>query len=240
MIRVAVFTDEPILAEGLKSLFCHEGDFELIWLANGPDQLTELAAAHKPDVLLVDAAAPLTLGLLAALRLSVPDCKLAVMVRAMPPEQAFQAIELGVRGILYKTRPLNELPGCLRRIASGELIFDQRLTQQFPSLESLERVELTPRESQLLTLLTHGMKNRQMAAALSITEGTVKVYLSRLYHKTGLRDRHQLALYGVRSAPVMGGFQHALENGADPAQAVGRRGEPARPLSRSRANGNGG
>lgn len=103
---------------------------------------------------------------------------------------------MGARGILLKTLPADQLGGHLRRIALGEICVDESLMSSFVELFT---VTLTKRESELLTLLAQGLKNREIASALSISEGTVKVYLSRLFDKTGVKDRYQLAMYGLRN-----------------------------------------
>ena len=83
--------------------------------------------------------------------------------------------------------------------------------------EAAQALKLTGRERQILTMVSLGMKNKEMASALSISEGTLKVYVSRLLQKTGLRDRHQLALYRLRNPeapmappPRLNGGAHAL------------------------------
>src|ERR1022692_3138859 len=108
----------------------------------------------------------------------------------------FQAMSLGVRGILRKTLPTETLLRCLMRVNEGELWFEKALTD---SIMTARRYSLTRREGQLVTLLSQGLKNKEIATALHISEGTVKVYLSRLFQKLGVKDRFELALYGLRN-----------------------------------------
>jgi DNA-binding NarL/FixJ family response regulator len=87
------------------------------------------------------------------------------------------------------------LGNLLRKVAAGEQCIDESLFAPAP----IHTLRLTGREQQILSLVSLGMKNKEMASALSISEGTLKVYVSRLLQKTGTRDRHQLALYRLRN-----------------------------------------
>jgi DNA-binding CsgD family transcriptional regulator len=88
-------------------------------------------------------------------------------------------------------------------VAEGELWFDKSLTASFLTART---VTLTNRESQLVMLLAQGLKNKEIAHALNISEGTVKVYLSRLFQKVGVKDRFELALYGLRNLQNLQAF----------------------------------
>ena len=103
---------------------------------------------------------------------------------------------LGVRGILRKTLPSDLLIKCLQRVNEGEFWFEKALTDSFLSAK---RIALTKREGQLVSLLSQGLKNKEIASMLLISEGTVKVYLSRLFQKVGVKDRFELALYGLKN-----------------------------------------
>jgi DNA-binding CsgD family transcriptional regulator len=86
-------------------------------------------------------------------------------------------------------------------------------------------VALTKRESQLVALLSQGLKNKEIASTLQISEGTVKVYLSRLFQKVGVKDRFELALYGLRNLQNMAG--DSSSDGSAPPRMVGRTRNPA-------------
>jgi DNA-binding NarL/FixJ family response regulator len=109
---------------------------------------------------------------------------------------AYQAVEHGIRGILRKTLPLEAMITCLLIVAAGGRWFDEALEA---ALRTVTTVHLTPRESQIVNLLTTGLKNKEIATSLFLSEGTVKVYLSRLFHKLGVKDRFELALYGLKN-----------------------------------------
>jgi DNA-binding CsgD family transcriptional regulator len=85
---------------------------------------------------------------------------------------------------------------CLQKVNAGELWFEKALTDSFLCAR---RVALTQREGQLVSLLSQGLKNKEIATMLTISEGTVKVYLSRLFQKVGVKDRFELALFGLKN-----------------------------------------
>jgi DNA-binding NarL/FixJ family response regulator len=122
--------------------------------------------------------------------------RMVLWVNSISTELAFQAMGLGVRGILRKTLPTELQVKCLQKVQSGELWFEKALTDSFLCAR---RVALTQREGQLVSLLSQGLKNKEIATALMISEGTVKVYLSRLFQKVGVKDRFELALFGLKN-----------------------------------------
>src|SRR6476620_7776470 len=124
------------------------------------------------------------------------NSKIVLWVHTSSTELAFQAMGLGVRGILRKTLPTDLLTKCLEKVQEGELWFEKALTDSFLSAK---RIALTQREGQLVSLLSQGLKNKEIATALLISEGTVKVYLSRLFRKVGVKDRFDLSLFGLKN-----------------------------------------
>jgi DNA-binding NarL/FixJ family response regulator len=170
-------------------------------------ELAGIILTSKPDVLLIDLTPDVTFGILTQLHRELPNCRIILWVRAISTELAYQAMELGVRGVLRKTLPPELLVKCLSKVSEGELWFDKTLTASFLSAKM---ISLTKRESQLVSLLSQGLKNKEIATTLSISEGTVKVYLSRLFQKVGVKDRFELALYGLRNLQNMSGELSAL------------------------------
>jgi DNA-binding NarL/FixJ family response regulator len=138
--------------------------------------------ALDADVLLMDLTSDVTLAVLSELQQSAPGCKIVLWANTVSTELAFQVMGLGVRGVLRRTLGPDLIVKCLQRVYQGELWFEKALTDRFLSST---RIPLTNREGQLVALLSQGMKNKEIAAQLMITEGTVKVYLSKLFHKVG-------------------------------------------------------
>jgi len=165
--------------------------------------------AHPPDLLLIDLTAGITFGVLSSLQAAASQTRIVLWVNSISTELALQATSLGVRGILRKTLPIETLLRCLNRVSEGELWFEKALTD---SIMSARRYSLTRREGQLVSLLSQGLKNKEIATSLTISEGTVKVYLSRLFQKLGVKDRFELALYGLKNLNPGGG---SLDSGKE-------------------------
>lgn len=196
MASVLLCSDEPILAEGLSRILASSGGMELVSYCSGIDDLRAQMELHQPDLLLVDLNASVTFGVLSGVHEAASHAKIILWVHSISTELALQAMSLGVRGILRKTLPTETLLRCLTRVHEGELWFEKALTD---SIMSARRYSLTRREGQLVSLLSQGLKNKEIATALNISEGTVKVYLSRLFQKLGVKDRFELALYGLKN-----------------------------------------
>jgi DNA-binding NarL/FixJ family response regulator len=206
MANVLLCSDEPILAEGLARILAGSEALKLISYCPGIEGLQAQMESHQPDLLLVDLTAGITFNVLSGLHEVASHAKIVLWVHAISTELALQAMSLGVRGILRKTLPTETLLRCLTRVNEGELWFEKALTD---SIMSARRYSLTRREGQLVSLLSQGLKNKEIATALNISEGTVKVYLSRLFQKLGVKDRFELALYGLKNLTPGGG---AMDN----------------------------
>jgi two-component system, NarL family, nitrate/nitrite response regulator NarL len=196
MIRIVLYSDQPILAQGLRSVLSGARVFELQTVCNAMGALMEIMTTQQPDIILMDLTTEVTFGALSEMKRAMSNTKIVLWVHSISTELAFQAMGLGVRGILRKTLPTDLLVKCLEKVQEGELWFEKALTDSFLSAK---RIALTQREGQLVSLLSQGLKNKEIATALLISEGTVKVYLSRLFQKLGVKDRFELALYGLKN-----------------------------------------
>lgn len=196
MPRVLLYSDQPILATGLQAVLRGAQGFELVSICSSLDELASRLETEQTDIALLDLTPDITFGVLSDLRRAVVSCKIVLWVNTISTELAFQAMGLGIRGILRKTLPTELQIKCLHKVQAGELWFEKALTDSFLSAR---RVALTQREGQLVTLLSQGLKNKEIATALLISEGTVKVYLSRLFQKVGVKDRFELALFGLKN-----------------------------------------
>ncbi len=207
MARVLLCTDEPILAEGLTKILADTEGLDLCSWCSSVDTLAAQLEQHQPELLLVDMTNDVTFSVLSSLHGISYQAKIVLWVHTISTELALQAMSLGIRGILRKTLPVETLLRCLDRVREGELWFDKALTD---SIMGARRYSLTRREGQLVTLLSQGLKNKEIATALTISEGTVKVYLSRLFQKLGVKDRFELALYGLKNlAPGAGSAERS-------------------------------
>lgn len=197
MTNIALYSDQPILGEGLRNVVGSLEGFALSAIYSSPDLMIDhIRRTECPDLLLVEVTPAMTLGALKQVRSVAPAAAIILWVGSVAPEYAMQALQLGVRGIILKNASLESHFECLRQVASGQLWIQKDVSNE---LLSLRQTKLTPRELQLMALMTQGLKNKEIAWQLKITEGTVKVYLSRLFQKVGARDRFDLALIALKN-----------------------------------------
>jgi DNA-binding NarL/FixJ family response regulator len=196
MTRILLYSDEPILAKGLESVLRQVEGFDLLPTCTTVACLLEQVAYGAPDLVLMDLTPEITFAVLSDMKHAMTSSKIVLWVNSISTELAFQAMGLGVRGILRKTLPTDLQVKCLQKVQAGELWFEKALTDSFLCAR---RVALTQREGQLVSLLSQGLKNKEIATTLMISEGTVKVYLSRLFQKVGVKDRFELALFGLKN-----------------------------------------
>lgn len=205
MASVLLCTDEPILAEGLTRVLAPVEGMNLVSWCKGLDDLRSELETHKPDLLLVDMTSEVTFNVLHGLQEAGQRTRIVLWVHTISTELALQAMSLGVRGILRRTLPTESVVRCMLCVNAGELWFEKTLTD---SIMGARRYALTRREGQLVALLSQGLKNKEIAVALHISEGTVKVYLSKLFQKLGVKDRFELALYGLKNlAPAISALE---------------------------------
>src|SRR3982075_2038027 len=196
MTRILLYSDEPILAKGLESVLRQVEGFELLPTCGTLPVLMEQLTQGSPDLVLMDLTHEITFAVLSDMKHTMSTSRIVLWVNSISTELAFQAMGLGVRGILRKTLPTDLQVKCLQKVQAGELWFEKALTDSFLCAR---RIALTQREGQLVSLLSQGLKNKEIATTLMISEGTVKVYLSRLFQKVGVKDRFELALYGLKN-----------------------------------------
>jgi DNA-binding NarL/FixJ family response regulator len=230
MTRIVLCSDEPILAKGLESVLRKVEGLELLPSCRTLAGLMTQMAVLPPNLILLDHTAEVTFTALSELRRVMAECKIVLWVNSISTELAFQAMGLGVRGILRKTLPTDLQVKCLQEVRAGETWFEKALTDLFLSER---RVVLTAAESQLLDLVTSGLKNKEIGTILMMEEGSVKVHLSRLFEKVGVKDRFELALFGLQNMMV---DQFPGGEKGQPAEAASTPG-PRLAIARGRSNG---
>lgn len=196
-MRLSVYENEPIVSEAVRFIFSHTNDIQLGNILGAASQIVPEVQHTAPDVLLLSLTPDLHLGILAQLHETAP-CRIVLWARSFSREFAHQAMDLGVRGILQRTCSIELLIKCLHKVHEGELWFDRQLTAMEASYR---RVALTPRQSQLAEMVADGLRNKEIADSLAISEGAVKVYLSHLFEKLGIEDRTGLAQLVARNLP---------------------------------------
>jgi len=195
MTKVTLYSVQPLLTAGFQAILKGLPDFTGSACTNLPDLMDHIRK-EQPDVVVFEVSPAIDLNTLHDVIALDRDLAIILWVDDVSAEFAAQAISLGVRGLLRRSLPLEIQSRCLERVAAGELWVEKTLSNK---LLSTRRIALTPRERQLVVLVSQGLKNKEIAYTLGVTEGTVKVYLCRLFEKTGASDRLELALFGLKN-----------------------------------------
>ena len=197
--RVLLRTKTQALGRGLAALAGGLDDLEVHTTSADLPQMIDAVMALRPNVIIMDTGLHVDFACLSELRNRVPECRIVLWVESISVEIAHHARAAGVVGILRKDASDELLLTCMRKVSEGEFWFERSLMS---ALLKVHHVRLSPREQQLLMLVAQGLSNKQLANDLAISEGTVKVYLAKLFRKVGVHDRYELAMQGLRSLGV--------------------------------------
>jgi DNA-binding NarL/FixJ family response regulator len=195
---LAIYSVQPVLIAGLQAVLATVDDLVISAVCTSFPQLAYHVRAERQTLILAELTPEITWDELKHLRAQGIDTPIVIWVGTISPEFAAQAIANGVRGVLRRSLPIDLQIKCLRKVAGGELWVEGELSEQI--LRARQRA-LTPRESQLASLLAQGLKNKQIACSMGISEGSVKIYLSRLLAKVGAAHRFDLALFALKHCP---------------------------------------
>jgi DNA-binding NarL/FixJ family response regulator len=208
-IRVLLVDDQALFREGLNTLLSFHDDIDVVGEAENGDAALEMAAQTKPDVILMDLRMPVLDGVAATRRLAQtqPDSSVIVLTTFDDDEHIFDGLRAGAVGYLLKDVSSDKLVEAIRAAASGQSFlqpsvaarviseFTRMTNSQPPTTGTQPLVEpLSERELEVLREVAAGGSNKEIAAQLFITEGTVKNHLTNILGKLGVRDRTQAAL----------------------------------------------
>lgn len=192
MIRVVVADDHPIVRSGIVGLLGSADDIEVVGEASDGAEAVALATQLSPDVVLMDLRMP-GLGGAEATALLVaarPDVRVLILTTYESDENILTAIEAGASGYLLKAAPQDEILAGLRSVARGEVALAPSIAALLVTrMREPAKVSLTERETQVLALVAEGNSNRAIAAALFLSEATVKTHLIHVFEKLDVKDR---------------------------------------------------
>lgn len=201
MITIAACESQPIVVEGLRRSLEATKDLQFVGAVSAAKSIMEVVEQHKPSVCLIDKAfgTKTVFQLMAEMKALSQQTEPILWAAEISEIESFRALQVGARGILKKTLPVATILDCLRTVARGNIWIENSISDQFVGFINRRNTpHLTAREEEIVALVTRGMKNKQIADALCITTGTVKVHLMHIFEKTGVKDRFELAMYGRR------------------------------------------
>lgn len=206
LIRVLIVDDHMVVRTGIRALLALEPDIEVIGEArDGAEAVVEVGRL-QPDVILMDLVMPEMDGIAAIeqIRAGRPDARILVLTSFEADDKVFPAIRAGALGYTLKDFGPAELVRAIQRVHRGESSLHptiaRRVLQELaqPPQRPPTSDPLTEREVEVLRLVAHGDSNHEIAAALRIGEGTVRVHVSNILSKLHLASRTQAALYALR------------------------------------------
>jgi DNA-binding NarL/FixJ family response regulator len=200
-IKLILVDDHPIILHGLQRLFEREPDFEVVRCCTGGNEALAAVRGSAPDVLVLDLKMKDRHGLdvMRTLKAEGRLCRTVILTAAMRDDEVAEALAMGVAGIVLKESSPTALVECVRDVHRGLRRIDRAmLARAVPQGRStgaaVDGAVLTPRETEIVRLVAQGLRNKELAQRLSITEGTVKIHLHNIYDKLGVDGRLELVL----------------------------------------------
>jgi DNA-binding NarL/FixJ family response regulator len=213
-VRILIADDQTLMRDGLKTILDLEDDMEVVGTASNGLEALEMTEKLKPDAVLMDIRMPVMDGVECTrlIKKKFPDIAVIMLTTFNDEEYIIQALTYGASGYLLKDMQGDKLIQAIREGVRGDLLMPatvaaklaSRLSNMKNSMVANERdaskvIALSERETEIARLIMEGAGNRQIADALSLTEGTVKNYISSIYLKLGTNDRaHAIELLRER------------------------------------------
>ncbi|MCA2220108.1 response regulator [Nonomuraea aurantiaca] len=209
MIRLLIADDQHLAREGLRQLLSGDPEIAFLGAARDGAELIDMARELRPDVILTDIRMPGTDGITAIRRLqaSAPDVPVIALTTFDTDEYLFGALEAGAVGFLLKDGDPDLYLAAVRAAHRGQGLIDPQVTRRLvrrfatPPVRD-DALDLTVRETEVLRLVALGRSNAEIGEELRIAAGTVKIHVSRVLTKIGVRTRVQAAIHAYRSGLV--------------------------------------
>ena len=200
--RILLVDDHAVVREGLASLLQRQGDLLVVAEAADGASAIRLYRQHRPDLVVLDLRLPDMDGVevTAAIRAEFPQARLLVLSSFDGDEDIYRALKAGARAYVLKDSTREELLAAVRTVAAGQRSLSAAVAERLA--ERVTGSELTARELAVLRQIVSGRSNKQIASALSISEGTVKTHVKSILAKMGVEDRTEAAVLALRRGLV--------------------------------------
>lgn len=215
MTTVLIADDQALVRVGLRKILEAAGDVEVVAEAENGDEAVAAAARYRPDLVLMDIRMPVLDGIEATRRIAgaQPSTRVLILTTFGLDSYVYEALQAGASGFMLKDAPPEEIAAAVKVVAGGDALLAPAVTRSVveefarrapvaPLPEPPALAELTPREREVLDLLTRGCSNPEICDRLVISEATAKTHVARILQKLGLRDRVQAVIYAYESGLV--------------------------------------
>lgn len=210
-IRVLIADDHPVVRVGLRNMLQADPHIRVVGEARDGMEALELSRNLDPDILLLDLAMPNVAGMDALREITSGDLntktRTIVLTGLIDKRQVLEALQLGARGVVLKDAAVEHLTECIRAVMQGQYWLEgkpvQNLVQVLRDLTAQtaspprKTFGLTARELEVVTLITEGCTNKDIAKTFGISEETVKRHLTNIFNKLGVGNRLELALFAL-------------------------------------------
>jgi two-component system NarL family response regulator len=201
-IRILVVDDHPLLRTGLSASLEPEPDMEVVACAANGKEAIDLYRAHRPDVILMDLKMPVMGGVeaITAIRAGDPSAKIVVLSTYEGDHDIYRALEAGALSYLLKDTLAEDLTRMIREAFAGSRSLPPQVAQRLA--QRVLQPELTPRELQAMSLIARGLRNKEIAAEMGISEDTAQGHVRNILAKLGVHDRTEAVAVAARRGIV--------------------------------------
>ena len=212
-VRIILADSQAIYRVGIRKVFALEDDLRVVAQADSIENLRAAIERYPTDIVLLEGSMLAgTANVIPDLLKAAPDVKLIVQAVSSDENQTVELYRRGVRGIISRSISPDLLVRCVRRIAAGETWIDNQSVnwvieayraQAAALVSPRTQPRLSPKEMAIITCITQGKRNKEIAFQLGTTEQVIKNYLRKIYDKLGVSDRLELALYCLHNKIVL-------------------------------------
>ena len=201
-ITILVAEDHGIVRQGIVSILHLQADFKVVAEAKDGKEAIALHKQHQPDITLMDLRMPNMEGAdaIAQIRTDTPDARIIILTTYDTDEDIYRGLQAGARGYLLKDADYEDLTNAVRKVYSGKRYLPPNVALKLA--ERMDSEDLTERERDVLGLMVAGNSTSSLAAALGISEGTVKFHINHIFQKLGVNDRTQAVIVALRRGLV--------------------------------------
>lgn len=202
-MKIIIVDDDILVSSSLKTIIEANVGFEVLAVANSGEEAINLYKKHQPDILLMDIRMGKLNGLEAAEEIltTFPDGKVLFLTTFADDEYIIKALKIGAKGYILKQH-YNSIIPALNAVYSGQIVFGEEIMNKLPSVmtnqvkkKNHQDYGILDKEFEIISFVSKGLSNKEIAKELYLSEGTVRNYISTILEKLELRDRTQLAIF---------------------------------------------